>query len=90
MGDLEYGADPDRINAIAEQVLRVQAEDVARRRTELPAEQALCVQCFIGRPVRTWQFAAMNDDLNLSLAADFPAASREDWLALVSAWAWVC
>jgi uridylate kinase len=28
MGDLEYGADPDRINAIAEQVLRVQAEGV--------------------------------------------------------------
>jgi methylmalonyl-CoA mutase len=27
----------------------------------------------------------MNDDLNLSLAADFPAASREDWLELVSA-----
>src|SRR3954447_724587 len=28
MGDLEYGADPDRINAIAKQVLRVQAEGV--------------------------------------------------------------
>jgi uridylate kinase len=28
MGDLEYGADPDRINAIAEQMLRVQAEGV--------------------------------------------------------------
>jgi uridylate kinase len=28
MGDLEYGADPDRINAIAGQVLRVQAEGV--------------------------------------------------------------
>jgi uridylate kinase len=28
MGDLEYGADPDRINAIAEQVIRVQAEGV--------------------------------------------------------------
>jgi uridylate kinase len=28
MGDLDYGADPDRINAIAEQVLRVQAEGV--------------------------------------------------------------
>ena len=27
----------------------------------------------------------MNDDLNLSFAADFPAASREDWLELVSA-----
>ena len=27
----------------------------------------------------------MNDDVNLSLAADFPAASREDWLELVSA-----
>jgi methylmalonyl-CoA mutase len=26
-----------------------------------------------------------DDDLNLSLAADFPAASREDWLELVSA-----
>jgi uridylate kinase len=28
MGDLDYGADPDRINAIAEQVIRVQAEGV--------------------------------------------------------------
>ena len=28
MGDLAYGADPDRINAIAEQVIRVQAEGV--------------------------------------------------------------
>jgi uridylate kinase len=28
MGDLDYGADPDRINAIAEQVLRIQAEGV--------------------------------------------------------------
>jgi uridylate kinase len=28
MGDLDYGADPDRINAIAEQVRRVQAEGV--------------------------------------------------------------
>src|SRR3954451_5034619 len=28
MGDLEYGADPDRINAIAKQMLRVQAEGV--------------------------------------------------------------
>src|SRR5690349_4546886 len=38
----------------------------------------------VGRRYRPWHFAGMTED-DLSLAADFPPARREDWLKLVAA-----